>query len=180
MPNRIAPWTYDGNGNVLHTGTVARSFTYERRQQSGDGHNRQRNVHLCLRRLGSAGEQDRERADHHLCVRRLRQSRSRVWRGFQRMRNVLCDHGPSRYHALIDEQCRECLRALPLRAVRAGDRGELRRANAPDGLYRHARRHQSKIHRQRTRRRIGTGFLRGEVLQQRSGKMVIAGSDERD
>ena len=34
VPNRIASWTYDGNGNVLNEGTVARSFTY-------DGENRQ-------------------------------------------------------------------------------------------------------------------------------------------
>lgn len=29
VPNRIASWTYDGNGNVLNEGTVARSFTYD-------------------------------------------------------------------------------------------------------------------------------------------------------
>ena len=34
MPNRIASWSYDNNGNVLQEGTVARGFTY-------DGENRQ-------------------------------------------------------------------------------------------------------------------------------------------
>ena len=29
IPNRIASWSYDNNGNVLQTGTVARSFTYD-------------------------------------------------------------------------------------------------------------------------------------------------------
>jgi hypothetical protein len=28
VPNRIASWNYDGNGNVLQEGTLARSFTY--------------------------------------------------------------------------------------------------------------------------------------------------------
>jgi RHS repeat-associated protein len=39
VPNRIASWTYDGNGNVLQEGSVARSFTY-------DAENRQ--VTACL------------------------------------------------------------------------------------------------------------------------------------
>jgi RHS repeat-associated protein len=29
VPNRIASWTYDGNGNVLGLGTVARTFSYD-------------------------------------------------------------------------------------------------------------------------------------------------------
>jgi len=29
VPNRIASWNYDGNGNVLQEGSVARSFTYD-------------------------------------------------------------------------------------------------------------------------------------------------------
>jgi RHS repeat-associated protein len=29
VPNRIASWTYDGNGNVLQEGPVARGFTYD-------------------------------------------------------------------------------------------------------------------------------------------------------
>ncbi len=39
MPNRLASWSYDANGNVLQEGTVARSFTY-------DAENRQ--VTACL------------------------------------------------------------------------------------------------------------------------------------
>jgi hypothetical protein len=39
VPNRIASWTYDGNGNVLQEGSVARGFTY-------DAENRQ--VTACL------------------------------------------------------------------------------------------------------------------------------------
>ncbi len=29
VSNQIASWTYDGNGNVLQEGTLARSFTYD-------------------------------------------------------------------------------------------------------------------------------------------------------
>ncbi len=128
-------------------GTVARSFTY-------DAENRQVTecINTCAQGSPTAtytydGEGQRvsktvNGADDHVRVRCLRQSGGGVWRRLdQRVRDadLLCDDGPSGFHALADEQYGRCRRTLRLRAVRAGDRGELRRTTGGDGLYRHAR-----------------------------------------